>query len=182
MNLARWQQTRSKAQTGDRLYFSGRGFLARQIKRVTKGDMTHVSRIILLSDVPDVVWIIHALYGKGIIFEPASDFLARYNGLAWWVPMDHEWAREKNPSYQQALIRYAMPLIRVDKYAYDRWGALKKWIPFFEGDQKARYCSELDTEVDQEIDLYPKHLSIDLHPTESYHREINLRDERVALF
>jgi len=140
MNLSQYQQVRNSLSTGDLLLFSGTGFYSRRIKWHTKSPYTHVATIIRLGEVPDMVFIAHALVVHGVTFEPASRYLANYRGKAWWLPIDKTGAANANPHYRSDMFKYLMPRLREK---YDIWGALARVIPFFREDETASYCSEL---------------------------------------
>jgi len=83
-DLRSYRDTRGEMRTGDLLLFSGTSFLSRLIEGVTRSSYSHVA---LVANMDGRLLAFQADPG-GVVVEPASKVVCRYNGMVDWWSLD----------------------------------------------------------------------------------------------
>ena len=83
-DLRNYRETRSEMRTGDLLLFSGTSFLSRLIEGVTRSPYSHVAMVASM----DGRLLTFQADPGGVVVEPASKVVCRYNGMVDWWAMD----------------------------------------------------------------------------------------------
>jgi hypothetical protein len=79
-----YRDTRSEMRTGDLLLFSGTSYLSRVIEGVTRSPYSHVAMVASM----DGRLLTFQADPGGVVVEPASKVVCRYNGMVDWWSMD----------------------------------------------------------------------------------------------
>lgn len=172
-SLLRYELYRDKIQSGDILYFSGKGFFSDLIKRVTKSRFSHVGMALWLKikalDEPRLFILesttlnnikdgVSDEYRRGVQLVPLGQRIEAYDGAVFWA----ELCKPLDDVDKKALLEWAMQ-IQTSKVSYDDfvnlakaaidvedWPWYFKWLGWpFKGfltsktNLKAMFCSEL---------------------------------------
>jgi hypothetical protein len=83
-DLRNYRDTRGEMRTGDLLLFSGTSWLSRMIEGVTRSSYSHVA---LVANMDGRLLAFQADPG-GVVVQPASKVVCRYNGMVDWWSLD----------------------------------------------------------------------------------------------
>lgn len=112
-----------------------------------RSEWSHVVTLMrLLIGSRERILIAEAVYPRGVVFEWASEYIRRYRGTIWWVPLKHDLLAEKSPGYQTRIINFLAGESGADhepRKPYDLRGVLSYAVPFIRQRKAAYYCSEL---------------------------------------
>ena len=143
MDTTGYDTLRDKIKTGDLLAFSGFGLLSWLIQWRTKSRYSHVAMAVRLTEGADRLFILHAIWGLGVVLIPASRYLSSYRGRAWWVPLKAS-VVATHPGLREGLLREA--LLELGK-PYDWRGVIRFVIPWVKQSNGAYFCSELASDL-----------------------------------
>ena len=138
-----YDSIRARVLTGDLIAFEGSGLLSWIIQLRTKSRYSHVAMCVRLTEGADRVFLLHAVWGLGVVLIPASRYLSGYRGQAEWVALKPSMIAAK-PTLRADLLREA--LLELGK-PYDWRGVLSFVLPWIKQSNKAFYCSELAADL-----------------------------------
>lgn len=141
MDTTTYEQYRDQMSTGDLIACAGVGVIPWAIRAWTHAAYSHVGLLIRLSEAGiQRVFLLHALFGQGVVLLPLSRYLSAFTGRAWWVPLDHIEAVKRNLAYQEDLLSFSMMQLG---RGYDLNGIAQFVVPFWRQSQESYFCSEL---------------------------------------
>ena len=145
MDTTTYEEVRPRIQTGDLLAFAGAGPFSWLIQWRTKSRYSHVALAVRLTEGANRVFLLHAIWGLGVVLLPASRYLSSYRGQAWWVPLKEPAPGIRAEMLLQALLELGRP--------YDWRGVVRFVLPFVKQSNGAYFCSEIAAEIRRRVGL-----------------------------
>lgn len=105
MDLGEFHKHKESIKTGDLIAVHSLNLPSLIICLLTKSRSSHVATAAVLSQCPDDLFLIQASHDTGVVLVEAERYFQNLKGVAAWVPLKHDWAKQMNPSYQMDLIR-----------------------------------------------------------------------------